>query len=117
MELGVKEAFSEHQADFSGVNGGFDLHLSSFSQLNEFQVDSSPAQRKRELDYTNPYWYLFLDRNRRQATEETVYRLQFNRQFLYVLRHNPSGMIVHIGRYYEPNTDQDHENGHDHHHH
>ena len=36
--MGVKDAFNS-TADFSGINGGRDLRLSSFQQLTEFVID------------------------------------------------------------------------------
>ena len=40
--------------------------------------------------------------------------LKFERQFLYAIRHNPSGMVTYLGRYYEPPEAQDHDHDHDH---
>ena len=56
-----------------------------------------------------------------EEEEEVSFRLHFNRQFLYALRHNPTGMIVHLGRYYEPpkpgEKGGEEEHHHEHHHH
>merc|ERR1712025_1384563 len=44
--LGLRDAFSE-KADFSGVNGGRDLHLSSFIQANQF-IFGNPQELQKE---------------------------------------------------------------------
>jgi serine protease inhibitor len=114
--MGVSDAFRRGKADFSGVNGGRDLYLSSFKQLTEVVVDGGGGggvleelenRKKRDL------WQMFFGaakkrRNSRQqyvdseGEDEREHHLHFNRQFLYVVRHNPTGMVLYIGRYYQP---------------
>ncbi len=101
--MGVKDAFEEGVADFGGVNGqSNDLWLTSFYQANEFSfVDNSEQdseRRKRQAGSS-------------EGATSTVYKLHFNRQFLYALRHNPTGVILNLGRYYQP-----HGHGHHGHH-
>ena len=43
-------------------------------------------------------------------------RIYFERQFMYAIRHNPTGMLVYIGRYYQPEEAVQH-NSHDSHQH
>ena len=33
---------------------------------------------------------------------DPIVRISFERQFMYAVRHNPTGMLVYIGRYYQP---------------
>lgn len=57
--------------------------------------------------------------------DSNVVRIYFERQFMYAVRHNPTGMLIYIGRYYQPeeavqdNHDTNHppEKSHDNHHH
>ena len=47
------------------------------------------------------------------------FSINFERQFLYMVRHNPTGLIVTIGRYNQPDANEgssDHDHGHDHDH-
>ena len=37
---------------------------------------------------------------RQQQSNNQV--LKFERQFLYAIRHNPTGMITYLGRFYDP---------------
>lgn len=125
--LGAKYAFDADKGDFTGINGGLDLYLSSILQLNEFRFDS--VSKNEELDQdTNesekepksPLWDLFgLSRNGRQTEDESQrFQLRFDRQFLYVVRHTYSGMILYMGRYYQPESadgSHGHHSHHDHH--
>lgn len=154
--MGVKTAFTKREADFSGVNGGRDLFLTSFQQVAEFVVngtardDGYGTSRRGSRNKRSP-WRLFSTasrkrprrKNRQQEGAEHhehhnhgavehdhndhhqhhnheaeeggdhTYRLHFNRQFLYVLRHNPTGLILFVGRYYQP--DEASSSSHSHH--
>ena len=105
--LGIDSAFSD-KADFSGINGAKNLRISSFIQANTFQFDGS-NRRKRDVVQArvrkvDPVFSLLSRQNR----QNEIYQLSFERQFLYMVRHNPTGLLVYIGRYHHP---------HDHHHH
>ena len=153
VQMGVSSAFDKQSADFSGVNGGRDLFLTSFQQLTEFAVDGRDVElietkkrSARSRSRRSP-WSLFGTSSRRRkrknrqqdedhhhhhhhphpdpghgdgSDDEPEYRLHFNRQFLYVLRHNPTGLVLFIGRYYQPeghgNQHGHHHEGHGHHH-
>lgn len=47
----------------------------------------------------SPYSHLPLNLRPRQARLPDVPRLRFDRPFLYLVRHNPTGMIVYLGRF------------------
>ncbi len=137
--LGVTDAFEAGAADFAGVNGDSnDLWLSSFAQLNEFRFgrgdeddDDDVDDKGARSEEVGLLWRLFSSRRRQKRQSEegeedkessasrdeetTKYRLHFNRQFLYVLRHNPTGMILHMGRYYQPPSDEGHHHEEQHH--
>ena len=48
---------------------------------------------------------------------DSVIRVYFERQFMYAVRHNPTGMIVYIGRYYQPEEGIEHDHHGSHHDH
>ena len=89
---------------FTGVNGGNDLYLTAFSQLNDVQISSRNFSVKRQQRQRE---------GRQQKTSESENQstrqqqsnnqvLKFERQFLYAIRHNPTGMITYLGRFYDP---------------
>ena len=47
ISLGITEAFGD-KADFSGINGGKSLRISSFLQANKFSLENN-SRRKREV--------------------------------------------------------------------
>ena len=85
------DAFNRNKADFTGVNGANDLYLTAFSQLNDVQITSRNFSVKRQ----------------RQQSSENNQVLKFERQFLYAIRHNPTGMITYLGRFYDPTISHD----------
>lgn len=114
--LGLESAFGD-SADFSGINGGKNLHVSSFLQANTFKFEDSSGRRRREADVVEARVQK-VDRvlsllSSRRNRQNQVYQLSFERQFLYVVRHNPTGLIVYIGRYHQPDN---HHHHHDHDH-
>ncbi|XP_025204185.1 flocculation protein FLO11 [Melanaphis sacchari] len=60
------------------------------------------GRRKRDADdlpLHSPYSHLPLNLRPRQARLPDVPRLRFDRPFLYLVRHNPTGMIIYLGRF------------------
>ena len=107
----MKDAFNANKADFTGINGGNDLFLTAFSQLNDINIGSSSNQdhrQSRQEDQSDHH-----DQHHDHHDHHQV--LKFERQFLYAIRHNPSGMVTYLGRYYEPPEAQDHQQDHVHH--
>lgn len=103
VSLGLESAFSD-KADFSGINGAKNLHISSFFQANKFSLRSE-SRDKREAEVVEAR-VRQIDRvitmlSRRNRQNE-IYPLSFDREFLYMVRHNPTGLIVYIGRYHHP---------------
>ena len=107
--LGLDSAFGD-QADFSGIAGGKNLRISSFLQANKFQFDGE-SRKKRDVVQAR---VMKVDRVHslltRQNRQNQVYKLSFDRQFMYMVRHNPTGLIVYVGRYHHPH----HHDHHDH---
>ncbi|EFA12384.1 mucin-2 isoform X2 [Tribolium castaneum] len=124
--MGLHELFDAQKADLKGLNGAaHELYLSDVVQLNEFatcgegrigeghhkEVYPATAER-RSLDWEDyqrafhdplhdpRYLDLPLAQRPRQARLPETPRLRFDRPFLYFVRHNPSGLILHMGRFH-----------------
>ncbi|QQP50546.1 Uncharacterized protein FKW44_011579, partial [Caligus rogercresseyi] len=82
--MGSTEIFGQ-EANFVGINGGRDLRLSAFYEFAKLSLKDS-----------------FKMNNTNNTTSSSEYDFRFERQFLYVLRHDPTGLIVTIGRYLKP---------------
>lgn len=80
-DLGLEPLFSN--SDFSGINGLQDLSLGDAYQVNSITV-------KRSLNSKIP------------VHKQLRPKISFNRDFLYIVRHNPTGLILHIGKYVNP---------------
>ena len=100
ISLGITEAFSD-SADFSGINGGKSLRISSFLQANKFSLTSS-ERTKRDVTARVRKVDRVINMLTRRNRQNQVYQLKFEREFLYVVRHNPTGLVIYIGRYYQP---------------
>ena len=97
------DAFNRNKADFTGVNGANDLYLTAFSQLNDVQISSrnfSVKRQQREGRQQKNSESENKSTRQQQPTNNQV--LKFERQFLYAIRHNPTGMITYLGRFYDP---------------
>nr|AGK40932.1 serpin-8 [Nilaparvata lugens] len=123
--MGLKDLFDAGRADLKGLNGlSNDLHLSDMVQINTFSTCGEETIGARHHTETYPispqrvgrkehrlfgddsqylsddYSHLPLALRPRQARIPTDNpRLRFDRPFLYVVRHNPTGMILHMGRF------------------
>ncbi|XP_066991537.2 serine-rich adhesin for platelets [Anabrus simplex] len=117
QRMGLKDLFNAERADLRGLNGvANDLHLSDIVQVNTFSTcaedsvstrhhveiyPTSPQQgrtgrdRDGNLDLSN----VPLALRPRQARVPDSPRLRFDRPFLYVVRHNPTGFLLHMGRF------------------
>ena len=111
LGLGIVNAFKKANANFRGINGVSDLYLSSFAQISEFVLDHGELENKEQNKQRSAKILMDILSNRQARQNENVYRMQFNRQFLYLVRHNPSGAILHIGRYYQPAEAHSHHHG------
>ncbi|XP_046988647.1 serine-rich adhesin for platelets [Schistocerca americana] len=120
--LGLRDLLTRGRADLRGLSGGLaDLHLADVlaaTQLStcaghsahaEVSCPSAPvfpqraAGRARRLDYDDTdaeVLQLPLALRPRQARRPAAAaRLSFNRPFFYAVRHNPTGIILHMGRF------------------
>lgn len=125
QKMGMDEIFASDKADLRGINGvSNELHLSDMVQVNTLSTcgetmvgarhhietyPSSPQRVGRTNDIfdrsylddsvNNYYSSLPLNLRPRQARLPDNPRLRFDRPFLYIVRHNPTGMILYIGRF------------------
>lgn len=118
--MGLKDLFNAGRADLRGLNGlSTDLHLSDMVQINTFSTCAedtvgarhhtetypvSPQRMGREESERYPiefndFSHIPLALRPRQARLPDNPRLRFDRPFLYMVRHNPTGMILHMGRF------------------
>uniref|UniRef100_A0A2S2P8G1 Serpin domain-containing protein n=1 Tax=Schizaphis graminum TaxID=13262 RepID=A0A2S2P8G1_SCHGA len=101
-----------HGGQESGRNDGGDdddddNHASSVDDSHtsgddESRTSDDGGRRKRDADdlpLHSPYSHLPLNLRPRQARLPDVPRLRFDRPFLYLVRHNPTGMIIYLGRF------------------
>lgn len=129
QRMGLKDLFSAEHADLRGINGlANSLHLSDIIQVNTFSTcaeenvgsrhhvevyPTSPQRSGREeLDEDSKKGSVHFDDmddlglsslplalRPRQARLPDAPRLRFDRPFLYFVRHNPTGLILHMGRF------------------
>jgi len=86
----------------SGQNGGDDDSRTSGDEETVRYGGPEVSRRKRyadDLPLHSPYSHLPLNLRPRQARLPDVPRLRFDRPFLYLVRHNPTGMIIYLGRF------------------
>lgn len=120
-KMGLKEMFDSKKSDLRGLTGSkHNLYFSDILQVNEFtncgesqQLHMEMYPSYNETDYQmeqlRSYRYFEEQRRRythiplplrpRQARLPDVARLRFDRPFLYFVRHNPTGLILHMGRF------------------
>jgi len=118
QSLGIRDAFSS-EADFSGLNGARDLRLSSFLQVNTFTTVKDQVRQRRQAPESWPARVAQVQEDwpgtvarvdrvinllRRRNRQTTTYKLHFERQFMYAVRHNPTGLVVHLGRFHQPHS-------------
>lgn len=126
QRMGLKDLFDHKKADLRGLNGvSHELYLSDIVQINNFATcgenrideshhietypsinnsrklkDEKEAQRAfDEKLFDAEYLSMPLPLRPRQARVPDVPKLRFDRPFLYFVRHNPTGLIMHMGRF------------------
>nr|CAD7257605.1 unnamed protein product [Timema shepardi] len=112
---------SQGRADLKGLNGlSNDLHLADMVQVNTFSTCSEESRDSRRHVEVFPAATQRVGREEddgelegneqdvvsiplalrpRQARVPEGPRLRFDRPFLYLVRHNPTGLILHMGRF------------------
>lgn len=92
--LGMKTAFDAGNADFSGINGDFNLFISEVAHKTFIDV----AEEGTEAAAATA---VIMTRTSMPMPQETVI-FKADRPFIYLIRDNPSGAILFIGRYAKP---------------
>jgi len=95
VKMGIVDAFSLTDADFSGMNGRKDLYISAvihkaFVDVNEEGTEAAAATA------------VVIRAKSKRITP--VFRA--DRPFLFLIRHNPTGAILFMGRLTEPGGDR-----------
>lgn len=98
--------FSTCGEDVIGARHHVETYPASPQRMGRARSPPPPADRRRkrhadaaDLPLHSPYSHLPLNLRPRQARLPDVPRLRFDRPFLYLVRHNPTGMIVYLGRF------------------
>lgn len=100
--------FSTCGEDVIGARHHVETYPASPQRMGRADGMPSSEQERRRKRYAheaaeellrNPYSHLPLNLRPRQARLPDVPRLRFDRPFLYLVRHNPTGMIVYLGRF------------------
>nr|CAD7570454.1 unnamed protein product [Timema californicum] len=119
--MGLRDLFAQGRADLKGLNGlSNDLHLADMVQVNTFSTCSEESRDSRRHVEVFPAATQRVGREEddgelegneqdvvsiplalrpRQARVPEGPRLRFDRPFLYLVRHNPTGLILHMGRF------------------
>ncbi|KAG5900026.1 hypothetical protein JTB14_009106 [Gonioctena quinquepunctata] len=100
-EVGVGD---KHHAETYPAEAPRGSRLLTFDNDEEMPENDQTLDNYRSNDFIDPiYDASFLDlplpARPRQARVPEIPRLRFDRPFLYFVRHNPTGLILHIGRF------------------
>ncbi len=95
----------------------------TFRVVDEKVVDEKVVEEDEDERESDKLGSISIEKRQSESVER--FSLKLERQFLYLVRHNPTGMLVMIGRYFHPpdssnagdHHHDDDEHHHDHHHH
>ena len=95
VKMGIVDAFSRTAADFSGMNGRKDLYISAVIHKAFVDVNEEGTEAAAATAVVVPTENIHIT---------PVFRA--DRPFLFLIRHNPTGAILFMGRVTEPGGDQ-----------
>ena len=78
-------------------------------QANKFEFENSSRVKREVVQARVRKVDRIISMLTRRNRQNQIYQLSFERQFLYMVRHNPTGLIVYIGRYFQPHHHDHHE--------
>ena len=92
MALGMRDAFDQERADFSGMTGGRDLYIKDVLQKAFISVDEKGTEAAAAT--------VVIMRPVSEPSEEMEVNL--DRPFFFLIRDNPTGTILFVGRVTNP---------------
>ena len=99
-KMGFNELLTKNRANLQGL--GFtnqQIYLSDLMQINSFTNCANDFNELHREDDTISTLSSSGFSDRQTKDSQQITRLRFNRPFLYFVRHNPTGLIVHMGRF------------------
>ncbi|XP_028154258.1 mucin-5AC [Diabrotica virgifera virgifera] len=93
------ERRSDHHSEIYPNRSGRNGKLLSFMQMDDHFARDLTSSDFQDPLHDLSYLDLPLPLRPRQARKPELPRLKFDRPFLYFVRHNPTGLILHIGRF------------------
>lgn len=104
--LGLRDLLTPGRADLRGLDGLGDLHLADVLAATALttcagesgHAEAYPARAARLLDADLSDLPLAL-RPRQARRPPAPARLRYDKPFFYAVRHNPTGVVLHMGRF------------------
>ncbi len=94
IDLGIGEAFQPGRADFSGITENADLFISQVLHKATIAVDEAGTEAAAAT--------VVIMREMAAEPSETPLTLEINRPFIFFIQHEPTGVILFIGRVLRP---------------
>lgn len=96
-KMGFNELLTKNRANLQGLGATNEqLYLSDLMQINTF---TNCANHFKDIHHDEDTISSLSASDRQRKDSQKITRLRFNRPFLYFVRHNPTGLIIHMGRF------------------
>ncbi|WDV44886.1 serpin family protein [Clostridiaceae bacterium M8S5] len=94
-DIGIRDLFSSNEADLSGIlEVNTPLWTDIIRQKCVIQVDEEGTKAAAVTS---------AEVNESEAPEENIIKLHVNKPFIYVIKHNETGVVLFMGVVYDPN--------------